>query len=476
MKNILIVGAGLCGSLLALRMAQKGFKVTVVEKRPDIRTTVLDAGRSINLALSNRGMKALKMAGMEEDVKSLLIPMTGRMIHEKSSGKTFLSPYSGRNNEYINSVSRPGLNKVLLTAAEKEGVEIHFNQACKSIDFEKTTVVCENFESKEEVTFQADVIFGTDGAGSVIRSSMINNPDFLFSISHQWLSHGYKELEILAADNSEYKIYKNALHIWPRGEYMLIALPNLDGSFTVTLFLPHKGKPYSFETLTSNEKIDKFFSKEFPDVLKLIPNLTEQFSQNPIGNLGTIKCSPWNHSGKVLIMGDAAHAMVPFYAQGMNSSFEDVAEFSEILDKYESRMKTGNNIWQEIFDEFQEKRIKNAEAICDLSLDNFEEMKAHTGLPIFQVKRKFEIAFESEFPTEYFSKYSLVTFREDLSYSEAKRLGRAQDNAILSLLYENKLDESLPLEENLQKVKERTKLILEQENKPGYLHYTNSDF
>ena len=202
----------------------KGFKVTVVEKRPDLRTTVLDAGRSINLALSNRGMRALKTAGIEDEVNKLLIPMTGRMIHEKSSGKTFLSPYSGRNDEYINSVSRPGLNKVLLNAAEEEGVKIYFNHPCKSIDFENTTIVCDNTETQKEVTFQADVIFGTDGAGSVIRSAMINNPDFLFSISHQWLSHGYKELEILP-DNNGYKIYKNALYIWPRGK-TAIALPN----------------------------------------------------------------------------------------------------------------------------------------------------------------------------------------------------------------------------------------------------------
>lgn len=474
MKNILIVGAGLCGSLLALRMAQKGFKVTVVEKRPDLRTTVLDAGRSINLALSNRGIRALKTAGIEDEVNKLLIPMTGRMIHEKSSGKTFLSPYSGRNDEYINSVSRPGLNKVLLNAAEEEGVKIYFNHPCKSIDFENTTIVCDNTETQKEVTFQADVIFGTDGAGSVIRSAMINNPDFLFSISHQWLSHGYKELEILPDKNNGYKIYKNALHIWPRGENMLIALPNLNGSFTVTLFLPHKKSYYSFENLTTSEKVTEFFQNEFPDVLQLIPNLTEQFFTNPIGLMGTVKCAPLHYEGKVLLMGDAAHAMVPFYGQGMNASFEDVGVLDRIIENYKTTSSEWN--WNTIFETFEKARIADAQAIGELSLDNFEEMKAHTGMELFQKKRKLEIAFESEFPTEYFSKYSLVTFREDLSYSEAKRLGRAQDNAILSLLYENKLDESLPLEENLQKVKERTKLILEQENKPGYLHYTNSDF
>ncbi|NLN25568.1 MAG: FAD-dependent monooxygenase [Bacteroidetes bacterium] len=474
MKNILIVGAGLCGSLLALRMAQKGFKVTVVEKRPDLRTTVLDAGRSINLALSNRGMRALKTAGIEDEVNKLLIPMTGRMIHEKSSGKTFLSPYSGRNDEYINSVSRPGLNKVLLNAAEEEGVKIYFNHPCKSIDFENTTIVCDNTETQKEVTFQADVIFGTDGAGSVIRSAMINNPDFLFSISHQWLSHGYKELEILPDKNNGYKIYKNALHIWPRGENMLIALPNLNGSFTVTLFLPHKKSYYSFENLTTSEKVTEFFQNEFPDVLQLIPNLTEQFFTNPIGLMGTVKCAPLHYEGKVLLMGDAAHAMVPFYGQGMNASFEDVGVLDRIIENYKTTSSEWN--WNTIFETFEKARIADAQAIGELSLDNFDEMKAHTGMELFQKKRKLELAFESEFPDIYYSKYSLVTFREDLPYAEAKRLGRAQDNAILSLLHEHKLDDTLSLEEKLEIVKERTELILEQENKPGYLHYTNSDF
>lgn len=476
MKNILVIGAGLCGSLLALRLAQKGFQITLVEKRPDLRQVTLDAGRSINLALSNRGLASLKKAGIQEKVKELLIPMTGRMIHEKSSGKTFLSPYSGRENEHINSVSRPGLNKLLLREIDTlPNVKTLFNHECLSVDFDNTSATFREFNTKEEKVLKADIIIGTDGAGSSVRASMIHDPSFLFNISHQWLSHGYKELEILADEHNDYKIFKNALHIWPRGEYMLIALPNLDGSFTVTLFLPHKGEPYSFETLTSDEKVEEFFSKEFPDVLQLIPNLTEQFSQNPIGNLGTIKCSPWNHSGKVLIMGDAAHAMVPFYAQGMNSSFEDVAEFIHVLEEYESDIESGNNVWQTIFDEFQKKRIKNAEAICDLSLDNFEEMKAHTGLPIFQAKRKLEIAFESEFPKDYNSKYSLVTFRNEIPYAEALETGRAQDMAILNMIYNNEIPDSLSLKEKLILVNNRTQEILEEEG-PDYLKYSEKDF
>lgn len=477
MKNVLVIGAGLCGSLLTLRLAQQGYQITLVEKRPDLRKVTLDAGRSINLALSNRGLQSLRMAGIENQVKKLLIPMTGRMIHEKTSGKTFLSPYSGRENEYINSVSRPGLNKLLLNEIDRmPNVKTIFNHECLAVDFTNTSATFREFDTKEETVIKADAIFGTDGAGSAVRANMIHDPSFLFNISHQWLSHGYKELEILPDKNQDYRIYKNALHIWPRGEYMLIALPNLNGSFTVTLFLPHEGKPYSFETLTSEEKITKFFESKFPDVLKLIPNLTEQFSQNPIGNLGTLKCSPWHHSGNVLILGDAAHAMVPFYAQGMNSSFEDVAEFAEIIQKYDSDLAEGKNVWHLVFDEFQKARIKNAEAICDLSLDNFEEMKAHTGLEIFQKKRKLEIAFEKEFPKEYNSKYSLVTFKANVPYYDALQKGRAQDTAILNLIYHNQIDDSLSLKEKLELVTQETEKVLQQNDGPEYLKYSSTDF
>lgn len=477
MKNVLIVGAGLCGSLLALRMAQKGFQVTLVEKRPDLRKVTLDAGRSINLALSNRGLASLEKAGIKEKVKELLIPMTGRMIHQKSSGKTFLSPYSGRDSEYINSVSRPGLNKLLLNEIDQlPNVKTVFNQECIEVDFDKPSATFKEFGTEEKFVYQADVIFGTDGAGSAVRAEMIHDKNFLFNISQQWLSHGYKELEILPNEEKGYKIFKNALHIWPRGEYMLIALPNLDGSFTVTLFLPHKESEYSFETLTSPEKVEEFFGKEFPDVLELIPNLSEQFFHNPIGTLGTVKCSPWHYKGKVVILGDAAHAMVPFYAQGMNASFEDVAVLSEILDTYQDEFDKDKNIWKQILTDFQDARIKNAQAICDLSLDNFEEMKAHTGLELFQRKRRLEIAFEEEFPEEYFSKYSLVTFKDDIPYFDALNIGRAQDTAILDLLYHERLPDSLSLREKLKIVQKKTDQHLNEKEKNNYLKYTQSDF
>ncbi len=460
MKNILIIGAGLCGSLLALRMAQRGYNVTLVEKRPDLRKTTQDAGRSINLALSDRGLRGLRLAGVEEAVKKLCIPMNGRMIHDKE-GTTFLSPYSGRKDEYINSISRPGLNMLLLDEAEKmPNVQLIFNHACEDVDLENASATFKNYISNEKVTYSADVIFGTDGAGSAVRKNMFESHKFLFSFSQEWLSHGYKELEIPATENNGYRTYKNALHIWPRGEDMLIALPNLDGSFTVTLFLPYENSDYCFANLTTPEMVHEYFNKEFPDVVAMIPNLSEEFFGNPTGPLGTVKCAPWNAFGKTLLLGDAAHAIVPFYGQGMNASFEDVVVFDELLEKHASEE---NINWNKLFKEYETFRKKDTDAIADLAVDNFHEMKEHTAMEIFQKKRKLETAFEAEFPKEYYSKYSLVTFKESISYSAALKLGRAQDKAILNLLDDGKLPEQMPLKEKLELVKKETQAILHDE-------------
>ncbi|QQX76947.1 MULTISPECIES: FAD-dependent oxidoreductase [Aequorivita] len=456
-KNILIIGAGLCGSLLALRMAQRGFEITLVEKRPDLRKVTQDAGRSINLALSDRGLRGLRLAGVEDEAKKLCIPMNGRMIHD-TKGNTFLSPYSGRKDEYINSISRPGLNMLLLDEVEKmANVKIIFNHSCESVDLENASATFRNYNSKEETTISADAIFGTDGAGSAVRKNMFESHKFLFSFSQQWLSHGYKELEIPASENGEYRTYKNALHIWPRGEDMLIALPNLDGSFTVTLFLPYENSEYCFANLTSPEMVHEYFNKEFPDVVEMIPNLAEEFFGNPTGPLGTVKCSPWNAFGKLLLMGDAAHAIVPFYGQGMNASFEDVVVFDEILEKYASEEKIN---WNNLFKEYEALRKKDTDAIADLAVDNFHEMKEHTAMEIFQKKRKLETAFEAEFPEEYYSKYSLVTFKESITYSEAMKRGRAQDKAILNLLDDGKIKDEMSLKEKLELVKTETEAIL----------------
>ena len=459
-QNILIIGAGLCGSLLALRLGQRGYNVTVYEMRPDLRTTDISAGRSINLAFSDRGNKAMKLVGIEDKVKTLCIPMNGRMLHDKE-GNTFLSNYSGRDYEYINSISRGGLNALLLDEAEKHhNVTIHFNKKCQSVDFEKTTALFQDYHTKEEFIEDADCIIATDGAGSALRQSYFLERKFLFSFSQQWLTHGYKELSILPNEDGSYKTYKNALHIWPRGDFMVIALPNLDGSFTVTLFLSYDEGDYNFNNLTTPEIVTEFFEKEFPDALELMPNLVEDFFENPTAPLGTVKCSPWNYKGNTLLMGDSAHAIVPFYGQGMNASFEDVVEFDAVLDQYEGD-------WEKVFSEYNKIRKKDTDAIADLAIDNFHEMKDHVANPIFQEKRKIEMELEKEFPEDYSSKYSLVTFNEDIGYREAMIRGRAQDKAILNMLSDGIISTEDDIKDILDKVKTETEAILEDDRVAG---------
>ena len=459
-QNILIIGAGLCGSLLALRLGQRGFNVNVYEMRPDLRKTDISAGRSINLAFSDRGNKAMKLVGIEKQVEALCIPMNGRMIHDKE-GNTFLSNYSGRDHEYINSISRGGLNALLLDEAEKhENVTIHFNKKCKSVDFENTTALFEDYITKDKFIEDADCIIATDGAGSALRKSYYLERKFLFSFSQNYLTHGYKELSILPTKTGDYKTYKNALHIWPRGDFMVIALPNLDGSFTVTLFLSYNQGEYNFNNLTTPEIVTEFFQKEFPDALALMPNLVEDFFENPTAPLGTVKCSPWHYKGNTLLMGDSAHAIVPFYGQGMNASFEDVVEFDAVLDKFE-----GN--WDTVFSEYEKTRKKDTDAIADLAIDNFHEMKDHVGQAIFQEKRKIEQALEKEFPNEYSSKYSLVTFNEHIGYREAMLRGRAQDKAILNMLADKIITVDSDLKDILDKVKKETEAILEDDKIAG---------
>ena len=459
-QNILIIGAGLCGSLLSLRMGQRGYNVNVYEMRPDIRKTDISAGRSINLAFSDRGNKGMKLVGLEEKVKELCIPMNGRMLHDRE-GNTFLSNYSGRDHEYINSISREGLNAMLLDEAEKhENVKIHFNKKCLSVDFENTTAHFEEYHTKDKFIEDADCIIATDGAGSALRRSYYLERKFLFSFSQEYLTHGYKELTILPTENGGYKTYKSALHIWPRGDFMVIALPNLDGSFTVTLFLSYAKGEYNFNNLNTQEIVTEFFQKEFPDALELMPNLVDDFFENPTAPLGTVKCSPWYYKGNTLLMGDSAHAIVPFYGQGMNASFEDVVEFDAIIDKNEGD-------WETIFSEYGKTRKKNTDAIADLAIDNFHEMKDHVGQVIFQEKRKIEMALEKEFPEDYSSKYSLVTFNEYIGYREAMLRGRAQDKAILNMLSDGVISSEDDIKDILDKVKIETEAILEDDKIAG---------
>ena len=452
-ESILIIGAGLCGSLLALRLGQRGFKVHVTEMRPDLRTVDISAGRSINLAFSNRGLKAIKLVGLESKVQSLCIPMHGRMVHD-TEGNTFLSNYSGREDESINSISRELLTALLLDEAEAlENVTIEFQKRCTNVDFDNKKASFEDAISGAEFTVSADLIFGTDGAGSALRKSYFKERKFLFSFSQNYLTHGYKELTIQPDENGGFKTYKNALHIWPRGDFMIIALPNLDGSFTVTLFLSYESGTYNFNNLKTPEIVTEFFEKEFPDALELMPNLAVEFFENPTAPLGTVKCFPWNYKGHSLLLGDSAHAIVPFYGQGMNASFEDVVEFDAFLD-------THDGDWEATFKDFQNHRKIDTDGIADLAIDNFHEMKDHVANPIFQEKRKIEMALEAEFPEVYHSKYSLVTFKETIGYNEAMTIGRAQDKAILSMLAANKISLKEPLKQVLKKVQEETSNIL----------------
>ncbi len=422
MQKITIIGAGLSGSLLAIRLAQKGFQVSVYEKRPDMRKQQQVAGRSINLALSNRGIKALKLIGLEKEMLELAIPMHGRMIHTVGND-AFTTPYSGRQGEYINSISRGDLNISLLNKAESfSNIILHFNHECTNVDIENAKAIFA-FEN-ETVMVKADQIIGTDGAGSALRNSFEKNLEG-FSLTQEYLAHGYKELNIPAGANGNFKLAKNVLHIWPRGSFMCIALPNVTGDFTVTLFLAKKDTENSFEKLNTNNAIETFFAKYFPNVLENIPDLVEQFFENPIGNLGTVKCTPYHYKDKCLLLGDAAHAIVPFYGQGMNCSFEDVVVLDELIEKY-------NINWKTIFKQYNQLRKPNCDAIADLAVDNFYEMRDATANPVFQRKRQLETKLEQTY-ADYFSKYSMVTFREDMSYIDAMNKGRQQDAILMAV-------------------------------------------
>lgn len=441
-EHILIVGAGLCGTLLAIRLAQRGCQVSLYERRGDMRLAQTESGRSINLALSPRGLMSLEKAGMKDAILKECIPMYGRMIHSVD-GQKRLSRYSGREEDYINSVSRSGLNIALLNKAEAfDSLRLYFNSPCTGVDLEQGIAHFDTPEGPQSV--KADLVIGTDGAGSAVRGSMMKKTtQLLFNYSQDFLRSGYKELTIPPGPNGAHRIDKNALHIWPRGKFMMIALPNLDGSFTVTLFHPYEGEA-GFNTLNSEEKLLAFFQKYYPDSLEHMPDLWEDYSNNPIGVLGTIKCYPWQAFGKTLIMGDASHAIVPFYGQGMNASFEDVRVFDELLEAHEGD-------WSRICYEFQEARHENTNAIADLAIDNFYEMQDKVADQAFIKKRELEMKLEQQYE-DYYSKYSLVTFRPELPYADAMRLGRKQDEFLLEKCSRSN-GEELDVEEVYEAVK-----------------------
>jgi len=404
--KISIVGAGLVGSLLGLALKQKGFEVSLYEKRNDPRKSKVAEGRSINLALSRRGILPLQRSGVFEKIESFLIPMKGRMMHDERGTLSF-QPY-GKEGQYINSVSRAQLNRLLVESAEEIGVEVYFEHACKDVDFDTSTLTFLNGDA-----VKSDVIVGTDGAFSAIRRKMQLTDRFNFS--QHYIEHGYKELTIHSKDG-DFALEPNYLHIWPRGNFMLIALPNNDKTFTCTLFFPFDGDP-SFEALETIGDIIPFFEKYFKDVLDLIPDLENQFEQNPTSSLVTIQSFPW-HRNKTILLGDASHAIVPFYGQGMNSGFEDVRLFIEMAEKK-------NWQWDKVLPSFSNSRKKDADAISELALHNFVEMRDHVGDPNFLRRKKLESKIQEAYPNEWVPLYSMVTF-SDMPYSEALRLGKIQ--------------------------------------------------
>ena len=431
-QRVIIIGAGLAGSLLAIFLAKRGIQVDVFEARGDMRKEQVAAGRSINLALSDRGIAALRQVGMDEFMLAEAMPMRGRMIHSVD-GSTKLLPYSGRKGEYINSVSRAGLNIALMNEAEKyPGVQFIFGERCTDFDCKYGEVTFEGGR-----TLRSDTVIATDGAGSQVRQAM-QRQIAEFEFSSEFLEHGYKELVIPPASelpemlegasprSGNFLLEPNALHIWPRHKFMMIALPNFDGSFTCTLFLAHNGNGEAgFDQLVDDAALLKFFEREFPDAVRLMPSLVEDFFANPTGSLGTIKCWPWNVGGRSLLLGDAAHAIVPFYGQGMNCAFEDVRVLDSLIEKHGAD-------WESIYKEYGALRKINTDAIADLAVGNFYEMRDATADPVFQRKRELETLLEQNY-TDYFSKYSMVTFREDIPYSVALSKGNAQDRLLMEI-------------------------------------------
>lgn len=407
-KSIAISGAGLVGSLAAIYLRKRGYDVTVFERRHDMRKSGAEGGRSINLALSNRGIRALEEVGLADELKKVAIPMHGRMMHDRQ-GKLSSFAY-GKEGQFINSVSRSGLNIVLMNEAERLGVEFRFDQRIQKVDFEKTQLFAEG-ESGERF----DLIIGADGAFSAVRGSFQFTDRFDYE--QNYIDHGYKELHIPPGANGSFQLEKNYLHIWPRESFMMIALPNPDGSFTCTLFFPFDGNP-SFDMLKTNADVEKFFKEIFPDARKLMPTLLEDFNTNPTSSLVTIKCYPWVRNSTLLI-GDAAHGIVPFYGQGMNAGFEDCRILNDLLSQH-------NDNWTTVLPEFQQLRKPDADAIAQLALDNFIEMRDLVADADFLLRKKIEGKLYELFPDKWIPLYPMVTFMDNTRYSDALRTGQKQ--------------------------------------------------
>ncbi len=429
-QKAIVVGAGLVGSLWAILLAQRGYQVEVYERRDDMRQAGFVGGRSINLAMSDRGWKALQKAGIADKIKENAIPMRGRMMHNEQGNLTF-QPY-GKENQAIYSVSRGGLNLELLQlGSQYDNITYFFNHPCQGFDTRKKTIQFKDKKAGQTITTTADLIFGADGAFSAVRYSLQRLPRFDYQ--QKYLEYGYKELHIPPGSNGQHLIEKNALHIWPRGNYMLIALPNPDGSFTCTLFLPYEGEA-AFEHLQTEDQINTFFEQNFSDAKALMPDLIQDFQENPTGNLVTVRCSPWHFEDQVLLIGDASHAIVPFYGQGMNSGFEDCTILDDMMDEHQED-------WSRIIPTFSRERVKDANAIADLALRNFVEMRDLVADPLFLLRKKIAAHLQDKYPGKFLPIYSMVTFSH-LPYSEAWAAGAAQDQLFERILALDQIEEN----------------------------------
>jgi kynurenine 3-monooxygenase len=428
--KFVLIGSGLAGGLLAACLGRRGHVVELYERRADPRVGNFVGGRSINLALSTRGIHALEQLGIADEVLRHAIPMPGRMIHDKS-GELHFSPYDRDPRKHINSIGRAALNTTVIEAALRyPNVAVHFNHRCTEVDLESATAQFDSSQplnpstSQPIVSASGDAIIGVDGAFSAVRQSMQRQlPRFQYDESY--LAHGYKELTIPPAPDGSWRMEKNALHIWPRKSFMMIALPNPDGSFTCTLFWEFKG-PRSFETATTDGDVRRFFDDEFPDAVPLMPTLVEDFRENPTGSLVTIRCAPWFYKDKVALVGDAAHAVVPFYGQGMNAAFEDCVVLDECLAAFPDNRERS-------FSEYFQRRKENADALADLAVSNFIEMRDKTASKTFRAKKKLDHFLEAALPGIYLPLYTMVTFTR-MPYAEAARRARFQDRIVYGVL------------------------------------------
>src|SRR5207245_5596135 len=423
MAKFVLIGSGLAGGLLAAYLGRRGYEVDPYERRVDPREGNMVGGRSINLALSTLGIHAHEQIGIADEVLKHAIPMRGRMIHPAAAGSApIFVPYDVDPNKHINSIGRAALNTTVIEAAQRyPNVHVKFNHKCTEVDIDSPTAQLLNTSTSQPITALGDAVIGVDGAFSAVRQSMQLKIDN-FEYDESYLAHGYKELTIPPAPNGGWQMEKNALHIWPRKSFMMIALPNPDGSFTCTLFWEFEG-PRSFATTKTDDDVRRFFEEEFPDAVPLMPNLLDDFRNNPTGSLVTIRCAPWFYKDKVALVGDAAHAVVPFYGQGMNAAFEDCVVLDECLEKFPHDRHRA-------FAEYFERRKVNADALADLALENFIEMRDKTASRAFRAKKKLDHFLEAALPGIYLPLYTMVTFTR-IPYSEAARRAQLQDRIIM---------------------------------------------